>query len=59
MSEVIMDCLMCLIYIWMGSANIGDAVESFKKKKYKWFGFHTIMAVMFVELLIIYSLKYR
>ena len=59
MSEVIMDCLMCLTYIWMGSVNIGDAVESFKKKKYKWFGFHIIMAVMFVELLIIYSLKYR
>lgn len=46
------------IYIFCGADNIGDAVESFKKGRYKWFGVHLICAIIFVALIIIDAVKY-
>lgn len=56
--DLIIEFILIGVYIFCGADNIGDAVESFKKGRYKWFGVHVIVAIIFVALIIIDAVKH-
>lgn len=55
--DIFIEFVLIGLYIFCGAGNIGDAVESFKKGRYKWFGAHVILAIIFVALIIIDAVK--
>ena len=58
MMKPVLCLILVILYMLLGAWNISDAIDSFKKQKYGWFGWYIMLTLWMVALIFKIIFKY-
>lgn len=58
MMKTVLYLILVILYMLTGAWNISEAIDSFKKQKYSWFGWYIIIILLMVALMFRIVFKY-
>lgn len=58
MMKIVLYLILVILYMLTGAWNISEAIDSFKKQKYSWFGWYIIIILLMVALMFRIVFKY-
>lgn len=56
--KIVLYLILVILYMLTGAWNISEAIDSFKKQKYSWFGWYIIIILLMVALMFRIVFKY-